>query len=85
MQEEYAKKINNANINDVSINAVFSNSENSGFSLSWDSKELGFGEISFIQFHKNGKIRIDSEHMGKDFVKKVLHAFVDIAKLEVED
>ena len=46
--------------------------------LKWTGR--GFGEV-LISIHKNGKIVIESEHMGRDFVKAVLCKLVDDAEV----
>lgn len=70
------------NANGVGIGGVYSNKDEMGFRIYWNGS-LGFGNININQFiNKNGVIRIDSEHMSKDFVKKVLCSLVDQATFE---
>jgi hypothetical protein len=47
--------------------------------LAWDDEEHGFGTIRISQNNKG--IYIDSESMGKDFVKEVLCSLVDQAEI----
>ena len=54
---------------------------NGGFTVSWEAKDVGFGEIVFILDKKN-KLHIHSECMSRRFVKKVLVALVDKAVLD---
>lgn len=54
---------------------------NGGFNIRWGAKGIGFGEITFSKNRKN-KLCVQSECMGKEFVKKVLAALVDSAKWE---
>jgi hypothetical protein len=53
---------------------------NKGFRISWADDNLGFGEIAF--YKDNGKLKLDTENMGKDFVKKVLNNLVDNTEIE---
>lgn len=50
--------------------------------LNWSVDGFGFGQI-IIQRKSDGKIVIDSERLGKDFVKAILCDLVD--KAEVKD
>jgi hypothetical protein len=50
------------------------------FKILWSDEEQYFGEITFL-IAENGNVKINSEHMGKDFVKKVLCQLIDDAKL----
>lgn len=70
------------NANGVGIGGVYSNKEETGFRIYWNEATLGFGNIDFCQFGKSGLIRIDSECMSKEFVKKVLCALVDQATFD---
>lgn len=45
----------------------------------WGVEGCGFGEITF--YYKDGKLQLESECMGKEFVKKILNAFIDEAEL----
>ena len=67
--------------NGVGISGVYSNKDETGFRIYWNTP-MGFGHIDFCQFNKGGLIRIDSECMGKEFVKKILCALVDQSTLE---
>jgi len=53
---------------------------NGGFAIRWGVQGLGFGEIA-VYLDKKNRLMIDSEHMGKNFVKKALCALVDSAKI----
>lgn len=64
----------------VSICGVYANDSQMGFKIRWISN--GFGEINICQL-SSGQILIDSEYMGKEFVKKMLCELVD--KAEPED
>ena len=66
---------------DATISGVYSNETEMGFRISWsgNKEDSGFGQITMNRL-KNGAIVIDSETMGKDFVKKVLTKLVDNAK-----
>lgn len=45
--------------------------------LKWVAQNIGFGELC-LRFDKNsGKVCIDSERMGRDFVKAALNKMVD--------
>ena len=48
-----------------------------GMKIRWSDKDYGYGEIDF--FLRDGKIEIDSEFMGKDFVKRLLDKLVEDA------
>lgn len=49
--------------------------------FNWSVPGFGFGELS-IKKHTDGKIVIDSEGLGKDFVKAMLCSMVDEAEVE---
>jgi len=66
---------------DVEIIGIFANENQVGFKLSWCDTIEGFGEILFTRNGSMFEIVIDSENMGKDFVKEVLVALVDKARL----
>jgi hypothetical protein len=65
------------------ISAAYSEPEKDGIEfsifLNWEDEELGFGNIRIIQDGED--IYIDSELMGKEFIKKVLCSLVDQAKI----
>ena len=42
-----------------------------GFIIQWATKGAGFGEATF--YLKDGKLRCDSEGMGRDFIKEVIN------------
>jgi hypothetical protein len=65
---------------EASIRGVFSNEEHMGIAISW-SGDQGFGEIVLKQ-KPNGKMFIDSEYMGMEFVQKVLSSLANNAILE---
>ena len=69
-------------ITNATIGGIYSNETEMGFRISWagNKEDSGFGQITINRF-KNGAIVIDSEYMGKDFVKKVLTKLVDDAKV----
>jgi len=50
-----------------------------GFVLCWGAKGVGFGEVTFSK-DKDNKLHVQSECMGREFVKKALAALVDSAK-----
>lgn len=47
----------------------------------WEDDNMFFGHIYLFTNGLNDKVQIDSEYMGKDFVKKVLCQLVDDAEL----
>lgn len=57
---------------------------NGGFLLEWGAKAKGFGEISLV-IQKDGKIKCDSEYMGRDFVLAALKELIRKAKFEFDD
>jgi len=65
-------------VHSVSIEGVFGNLTELGVKFSWIGD--GYGEISIIET-VDGTIRIDSEHMSKEFVMEVLKALVDNTEL----
>jgi len=50
---------------------------NGGIRINW-SANIGFGQLD-IFMNKEGRLIVDSEYMGKDFVLEVLEALVDNA------
>lgn len=53
-----------------------------GMTVQWSSDSLGFGEVSFSRFSPaTNEVIIDSECMGKEFVKTLLAKMVDKATL----
>jgi hypothetical protein len=66
------------------IDALFSNDGGMGFVINWQDPEKGFGQIMLRQ-DSNGKfLSIDSEHTGRDFVKRVFCSLVDQATIDGE-
>lgn len=51
-----------------------------GFEVDWADSDGWFGEITFYK-DKDGNMKVISETMGKEFVKKILCQLVDIADL----
>lgn len=66
-------------IHQVDIEGVFANTDSIGFKLSWVTTEE-YGELKITEAI-NGNIRIDSEHMSKEFIMEVLKKFVDDSEL----
>lgn len=53
---------------------------NSTIIISWDQADEGYwGEVRI--YNQDGKIAIDAETMGKDFVKELLSQVVDMAEM----
>lgn len=51
-----------------------------GITIGWDDTEEGwFGEVTI--YKDKGKIIIDSETMGKEFIKELLNQLVDMAQV----
>jgi predicted aconitase len=66
-------------ITSVHIDGIFSNKDETGISIAWAARGVGFGNMSIIEF-SNGEVLIDTENMGKEFVKEVLCALIDKAE-----
>ena len=66
-------------VHSVSIDGVFGNLTGLGVKFGWMGTD-GYGEISITEMVE-GTIRIDSEHMSKEFVMEVLKTLVDDAEL----
>ena len=66
-------------VHSVSIEGVFGNLTELGVKFGWMGTD-GYGEISITEMVE-GTIRIDSEHMSKEFVMEVLKTLVDDAEL----
>lgn len=48
--------------------------------VSWDDPDKGYwGEVTI--YNQDGKVTIDAETMGKDFVKELLSQVVDMAEV----
>lgn len=73
---------------EVMLSGVWSNvtevENNIGFALQYDKEGFGFGELIFRQY-ANGKIIIETETMGRAFVREILEALVDKAVLDNEN
>ena len=51
------------------------------FSVSWQDEKLGFGRI---RFSWDGiKVKIDSENMSKEFVKRVLCEMIECEEIQL--
>lgn len=50
-----------------------------GFIFNWTAPGIGFGEIK-VKLLSDGTLEVDSERLGKEFVKKALCAMIDSAK-----
>lgn len=48
--------------------------------IAWETVSAGFGSLTF--FTQDGKLRMDTEAMSRDFVREVLLKLIDVA---VED
>ncbi len=66
-------------IHQVNIEGVFSTTSHIGFTLGWTATK-GYGLLQ-VMFCDDGVLRIDSEHMSKEFVIEVLKKLVDDAEL----
>lgn len=73
----------NALIDGVRASLDYDGSKRFGISIHWYS-DKGFGCIDISQHVVDGEVHfmIDSEQMGKEFVKQVLCKIVDQAKME---
>jgi hypothetical protein len=66
---------------DASINGVKETPKRGGFiDIYWEDECGEFGHI-LLYSSADGELQIDSEHMGKEFIKKVFNKLVDNAKL----
>lgn len=68
-------------IKSTEINAVASNEQGFAFRISWLDDEKGFGNIDILYSKKHG-FTIEAGEAQKDFIKEVLNAMVDVAKLK---
>lgn len=66
------------------IDALFSNDTGMGFVIGWSDETKGFGQITFRQDSNDKQLSIDSECMGREFVKKILCSLVDKSTLEYD-
>lgn len=69
----------NLTVDDIDTWAEHDNNKG-GIAISWSADDIGFGEITIVK-DKDGSIRIQSECMGKEFVKAVLDKLVDMAEI----
>lgn len=53
-----------------------------GLLIYWDGKP-GFGRLSIKV--KDGKLKLDTEFMGKDFAKAVMSKLIDAAEVEYDE
>ena len=66
----------------VDILGVRTDEDEIGFKLGWRDALGYFGQIEFTQDLDTGKIRVDSEHTGKEFVQTVLQALGEKSELD---
>jgi len=66
---------------DAKILGIYANETEVGIKIGWCDTERGWGEILITRNSPRFDIVIDSETMGKDFVKEVLNKLVDNARL----
>ena len=66
---------------DAKILGIYANENQVGIKIGWCDTERGFGEILITRNGAMFDIVIDSETMGKDFVKEVLNKLVDNGRL----
>jgi hypothetical protein len=52
-----------------------------GMRLEWTTKDGWFGTIDFFAAEDN-EIVMDTEHMGKEFVKEIMNYVIDNAKVK---
>jgi len=66
------------------LGGVYKDKDHVAIVVEW-SADIGFGEI-IIKQYANDDIVMDTELMGKDFVRDVLHKFVDdaVERAEIE-
>ena len=69
----------NLTVDDIDTWAEHDNNKG-GIAISWSTDDIGFGEINIIK-DKDDSIRIESEYMGKEFVKAVLDKLVDMSNI----
>ena len=69
---------------EVDIYGVSGSADVIRFMLSWSDPETGFGQMEFIRYNESDGIVIDSELMDRDFIKSVLNALVDKARVRGE-
>ncbi len=69
----------NNQILNVAVRGVFADVFGVGVRFGWAVMD-GFGELQ-IKANNDGTVRIDSEHMSKEFVVAVLTKLVDNAEL----
>ncbi len=65
--------------NDITIDAHTYNNFGGGVIINWSEEGFGFGQICLE--NNNGKVRLSTELMNKEFVKAVLCALVDQSDL----
>lgn len=67
---------------DAIIYGVKETPKEGGFiDIYWENEDAEFGHI-WLYSSADGELQIDSEHMGKEFVKKVFNKLVDNATLK---
>jgi hypothetical protein len=52
-----------------------------GFVIDWESKSAGFGQLA-VSVYRDGRVKLDTECMGREFVKAVLAKLVDDAEVK---
>lgn len=69
---------------EVGIFGVSGTGETLRFIIDWQNEEKGFGQIEIMQYLDGDSVVIDSELMDRDFIKSVLNALVDKARVRGE-
>lgn len=72
---------------DASIYGIKETYKGDGFiDIYWENNDMEFGNGEFghiyLYFSADGELQIDSEHMGKEFVKEVFNKLVNSAILK---
>ena len=55
--------------------------DQNGFALEWSKEGFGFGNIYFRNT-EDGKIKITTEYMDKEFIKEIVNFMLDNAEYE---
>jgi hypothetical protein len=63
----------------------FDNDRYSGIRINWGSQGVGFGQLELFVEKETGKLKIDTEYMGKNFAKQVFQALIDMAESDTKE
>lgn len=72
IRDKDMEHVGKAKLQGKEMDVLVGTRERGGFIIGWECK-LGFGEMTFVM--SKGRLEVQTEHMGADFVEALLNAF----------